>query len=82
MLVAVGQRLRAARKDWEQRGTWSRALTVVLVALIVSLWLGVAVFCLGVLLALLTGGAHVSLVICGAGVLLIFIGLVARGYWP
>jgi hypothetical protein len=40
------------------------------------------VFCVGVLIALLTGAAQVSLVICGAGVVLIVVGLVARGYWP
>jgi hypothetical protein len=49
---------------------------------LLSLWLGLALVGLGVLVALLTGGGHVSLVIIGAGVLLAFVGLVARGYWP
>jgi hypothetical protein len=82
MLVSVGQRIRAVRDDWEHRGKWSRAFTLVLTALYLSLWLGVALVCLGVALAGLTGGAHVSLVVIGVGVLLVFVGLVARGYWP
>jgi hypothetical protein len=82
MLVSVSQRIGAARDDREQRGKWSGALTVVLVVLFISLWVGVALFSLGVLLALLTGAGQVSLVIIGAGVLLIFVGLLARGYWP
>ena len=57
-------------------------LAVVLTAGYLSSWLGAALCCVGVLLAALTGGAHVSLVIIGAGVLLVFVGLVARGYWP
>ena len=78
----VGQRLRAAREDWDRRGNWSRVLAVVFTALLLTLWLGVALAGLGVLVAILTSGGHVSLVIIGAGVLLIFVGLVARGYWP
>jgi hypothetical protein len=76
----VGERMRAAREDWERRGSWSRVLFVVLTALFLTLWLGVALCCLGLVLAILTGGGHASLVIIGAGVLLIFVGMVVRGY--
>jgi hypothetical protein len=82
MLVFVGQRLRAAREEWDRNGRWPGALAVVFTALLLALWLGVALAGVGVVVAILTGGGHVSLVIIGAGVLLIFVGLVARGYWP
>jgi hypothetical protein len=50
-------------------GPWSRALTLVLGFFQISLYLGVAMFCVGVALVALTGGAHYSFVILGTGVL-------------
>jgi hypothetical protein len=77
----VSGRIQAARDQWQGLGPWSRALAIVLVTLELSLRVGVAMFCLGVLLVALTGGAHFALVILGVGVLLFAVGAIARGAW-
>lgn len=53
---------------------WQRALTLVVGFFDISLYLGVAIVCLGGVLVALTSGAHFSLVVLGVGVLLFLVG--------
>jgi hypothetical protein len=59
-----------------------RIAVAVYVALLLAGWVGAVLLALGVLLAWQIEQSSISLAIAGTGVLLIFISLIARGYWP
>jgi hypothetical protein len=54
-------------------------LVVLVATLQICVWLGVALFCLGVVLVAVTGGAHFALVILGVGVLVFLVGAISNG---
>ena len=60
----------------------SRAIHALVLSLVLAPWVGAALVVAGALLAWVTDQSGVSLAVAGLGVLLIFVGMVARGYWP